>query len=70
MLTARQDAVETARALRAALARHEIVLPSLDVDLVSYAHFAGRPLIELGRVNNVTVNALVRVLNSAPVGKR
>jgi hypothetical protein len=61
--TARREAIETCELLRQALARHGIVLPSLDVDVASYAHFAGRPLISLGRVNNATARALVAVLD-------
>ncbi|MGP3971113.1 NACHT domain-containing protein [Streptomyces sp. 6N223] len=49
--TARREAAETCEELKQALDRHGIVLPSLDVDFVSYARFTGRPLIELGRVN-------------------
>jgi hypothetical protein len=64
---ARREAIETCELLNQALARHGIVLPSLDVDVdvASYAHFAGRPLISLGRVNNATARALVAVLDRA-----
>jgi hypothetical protein len=63
--TARREATETCEELKQALGRHGIVLPSLDVEVASYARFAGRPLIELGRVNITTAKALAAVLNQA-----
>jgi hypothetical protein len=68
--TARRDASAAFDELKKALVRHGIWLPDLDVDLVSYAHFAGRPLIQLGRISNEAAKALTGVLNRAEVGSR
>ena len=56
------DAEETVRQLRDALARHNIKLPSLDVDNRAYSHLAPRPLIELGRCNIETAQRLAAAL--------
>ncbi|GGT37143.1 hypothetical protein [Streptomyces purpureus] len=52
--------------LRAALAEHGITLPSLGVDLVTYAARSdGPPLIALGNCNVTTARRLVDVLRKA-----
>ncbi len=66
--SARTDALRTVQQLQEALAAHGIVLPSLDVDTMSYAQLTGRPLIELGRCNQDTALALVAVLTAARPG--
>ncbi|MFF2813576.1 hypothetical protein ACFVT2_41720 [Streptomyces sp. NPDC058000] len=48
--------------LRDALARAGIILPSLGLDLVSYAHRTMPPLVELGRCNMDTARRLAKVL--------
>ncbi|MFE7297898.1 hypothetical protein [Streptomyces sp. NPDC057579] len=48
--------------LQEALARVGIVLPSLGLDPVSYAHSAMRPLVELGRCNMDTARRLTEAL--------
>jgi hypothetical protein len=63
--SARAEALETVQQLKDALARHGIVLPSLDVDLVSYTYVTRSPLVELGRCNQETARALAAVLNKA-----
>jgi hypothetical protein len=55
-------AQEIVQQLRAALAIHGVVLPSLDVDLLSFAGLTGKPLIELGRVNQETARQLIAAL--------
>ncbi|MGP3967738.1 hypothetical protein [Streptomyces sp. 6N223] len=55
----RDEAQEIVQQLKAALAAHGIVLPSLNVDLPSFAHLTGEALIELGRVNQETARALI-----------
>ncbi|ANZ18789.1 hypothetical protein SNOUR_27695 [Streptomyces noursei ATCC 11455] len=55
--------VETVIAeLREALARAGIILPSLGLDPVSYAHRTMPPLVELGRCNTETARRLARAL--------
>ncbi|WP_329457464.1 hypothetical protein [Streptomyces sp. NBC_01497] len=54
--------------LRAALARHAIVFPSLGPDLASCVSVPARPLVELGRANPGTVARLTRVLVRADGG--
>lgn len=51
--------------LRGALAAHGITLPSLGVDLVSYAGDRTPPLVTLGHCNLPTTRALTRVLREA-----
>jgi hypothetical protein len=65
---ARNEALDTVRQLNEALAAHAIVLPSLDVDAVSYASLTGLPLVELGRCNTETALALAAVLNRLKEG--
>ncbi|MCZ0995448.1 hypothetical protein O1L44_23410 [Streptomyces noursei] len=48
--------------LREALARAGIILPSLGLDPVSYAHRTMPPLVELGRCNTETARRLARAL--------
>ncbi|MFE3775750.1 hypothetical protein [Streptomyces sp. NPDC059122] len=48
--------------LQEALARAGIVLPSLGLDLVSYAHRSMPPLVELGRCNMDTARRLTEAL--------
>ncbi|WP_369356638.1 hypothetical protein [Streptomyces sp. cg2] len=48
--------------LREALARAGIVLPSLGLDPVSYAHRSMPPLVELGRCNMDTARRLSKAL--------
>ncbi|WP_018537976.1 MULTISPECIES: hypothetical protein [unclassified Streptomyces] len=48
--------------LREALARAGIILPSLGLDAVSYAHRSMPPLVELGRCNMDTARQLAKVL--------
>ncbi|MEK2473452.1 MULTISPECIES: hypothetical protein [Streptomyces] len=57
------DEVESALAeLREALARAGIILPSLGLDPVSYAHRTMPPLVELGRCNMETARRLAKAL--------
>ncbi|QKW10864.1 hypothetical protein HUT18_13810 [Streptomyces sp. NA04227] len=68
---AADDATLIAEELREALAAHGIVLPSLGVDLVTFAstspeHRAG--LVTLGRCNLGTARALTTVLRKAAEG--
>ncbi|MDI3385658.1 hypothetical protein QIS99_05415 [Streptomyces sp. B-S-A8] len=52
--------------LRTALAAHGITLPSLGVDLPTFAaQLPLRPLVALGNCNTATVRALTDVLNKA-----
>jgi hypothetical protein len=53
------EAQEIVKQLKTALSMHGIVLPSLDVDLPSFANLTGETLIELGRVNQETARALI-----------
>ncbi|MFB7636830.1 hypothetical protein ACFC0M_38610 [Streptomyces sp. NPDC056149] len=48
--------------LREALARAGIILPSLGLDPVSYAHRTMPPLVELGRCNTDTARRLAKAL--------
>ncbi|MER6052993.1 hypothetical protein ABT168_37095 [Streptomyces sp. NPDC001793] len=50
--------------LREALARAGIVLPSLGLDPVSYAHRSLPPLVELGRCNTDTARRLAKALGT------
>jgi hypothetical protein len=68
--TARREASEAFGELKKALARQTSGLPDMDVDLVSFAHFAGRHLIQLGRISNSTARALADALNRAEVPER
>lgn len=51
-------------ALRAALAAHDIVLPSLELDPVMSAWQGGRPLVRLGNCPLETARALTQALAS------
>jgi hypothetical protein len=55
--------------LRAAFALHGITLPSLDVDLLSYAGRSMPPLVSLGAGNMRTAHALAAVLRKAAGGE-
>jgi hypothetical protein len=55
--------------LRAALAAHGITLPSLGVDLVSYAGQTIPPLVSLGECNQPTARKLAEVLRKAAGGE-
>ncbi|AJC58460.1 MULTISPECIES: hypothetical protein [Streptomyces] len=58
-----RDEVETViKELREALARAGIILPSLGLDPVSYAHRTMPPLVELGRCNMDTARRLAKAL--------
>ncbi|MDQ1008799.1 MarR-like DNA-binding transcriptional regulator SgrR of sgrS sRNA [Streptomyces sp. V4I23] len=57
------DAQDCAEELRAALAAHGITLPSLGVDLPTFAaRYPARPLIALGNCNVPTARALTTAL--------
>ncbi|MFD9728560.1 hypothetical protein [Streptomyces sp. NPDC059072] len=57
------EATEALEALRSALARHGITLPSLDLHLLSYAgRYATPPLITLGNCNAATAQRLAAAL--------
>ncbi|MFF8842555.1 hypothetical protein ACF08N_07445 [Streptomyces sp. NPDC015127] len=57
------EADDCAADLRAALAEHGITLPSLGVDLPTFAaRYPTRPLIALGNCNLLTARALVAAL--------
>ncbi|WP_326652113.1 MULTISPECIES: hypothetical protein [unclassified Streptomyces] len=57
------DVQDCAEELRAALAAHGITLPSLGVDLPTFAaRYPSRPLIALGNCNLATARALVDAL--------
>ncbi|MEV4332819.1 hypothetical protein AB0K02_20135 [Streptomyces sp. NPDC049597] len=57
------DAQTCAEELRAALAAHGITLPSLGVDLPTFAaRYPNRPLVALGNCNLLTARALVAAL--------
>ncbi|MFE9256395.1 hypothetical protein [Streptomyces sp. NPDC006879] len=62
---------ETALAqLRAALAAHGITLPSLDLDLPSYAsRYHAPPLISLGNCNAATAQRLAEALGVVAEGR-
>ncbi|MFV0136094.1 hypothetical protein ACLGIH_23280 [Streptomyces sp. HMX87] len=57
-----EEAEETVKELRAALAKAGIILPSLGLDPVSLAREAPCPLIELGRCSVETAQRLAAVL--------
>ncbi|MET9319869.1 hypothetical protein ABZX75_06670 [Streptomyces sp. NPDC003038] len=58
-----REAIDALNQLRAALAAHGIVLPSLDIHLPSYASSYGTPpLITLGNCNVATARLLVTAL--------
>ncbi|MFF2652153.1 hypothetical protein [Streptomyces sp. NPDC058045] len=56
------EAENCAEELRAALAAHGIVLPSLGIDPPVFASTLNRPLIALGNCNMRTAQALIDVL--------
>jgi hypothetical protein len=62
----RQQAIAAVEHLKQVLAAHRIALPSLGLDVPSYAPFSDRPLIELGRCNVDTCRALTAALNGQP----
>jgi hypothetical protein len=68
--SARREARETVKELKDALAGHDITLPGLDVDVVSYTYATRAPLVELGRCNQETARALAAVLNNAKLRAR
>ncbi|MFJ8540421.1 hypothetical protein ACIRFH_00085 [Streptomyces sp. NPDC093586] len=57
-----EEAEETLKELRAALAEAGIILPSLGIDPVSLAREAPCPLIELGRCSVETARRLAAAL--------
>lgn len=57
-----EEAEDAVNNLRTALARSGITLPSLRMDLASYARETPCPLVELGRCNVDTVRMLAAVL--------
>ncbi len=57
-----EEAEDTVKELRAALAEAGIVLPSLGLDPVSLAREAPCPLVELGRCSVETARRLAAVL--------
>ncbi|WP_158708877.1 hypothetical protein [Streptomyces sp. NRRL S-920] len=61
-----EQAEETLRELRAALARAEITLPSLRIDPATIAREAPCPLIELGGCSLDVAARLAAALRSAP----
>ncbi|MCA1223431.1 hypothetical protein [Streptomyces sp. 8L] len=61
------SAVALSDGLRAALALHGVVFPSLRPDLASCVAVPARPLVELGRANPQAVVRLTRVLMRADV---
>ncbi|MEU2154226.1 hypothetical protein ABZ532_04240 [Streptomyces sp. NPDC019396] len=61
-----QDAEDAIAELRSALARAGVTLPSLRLDLVSYASGNGsRVLVELGRCSVETARVMTAVLTDA-----
>ncbi|MEU6115278.1 hypothetical protein ABZ840_12210 [Streptomyces sp. NPDC047117] len=56
------DAEAAVRELRDVLARVGVVLPSLRVDLISWADERPRPLVEFGRCTVGTARKLIAVL--------
>ncbi|WP_399086592.1 hypothetical protein ACGH2B_08660 [Streptomyces sp. BBFR2] len=54
--------------LRTALAAHGITLPSLGIDLPSYAGSYTAPLVALGNCNTATARRLSTVLHQAVSG--
>lgn len=63
--TVRDEARRTVNQVRAALAMHDITIPSLGIDVVSLSGAHVRPLIELGRINQETARLLARALSGA-----
>ncbi|OEU86590.1 hypothetical protein DB35_23070 [Streptomyces abyssalis] len=61
----RESVRECADELRAVLADHGIKLPSLGVDLTTYASEAPYPLVSLGNCRLDTARRLVAVLQEA-----
>ncbi len=62
---ARQEAARAVNALRDALAKHGIVLPSLDIDDFSLSGVTALPpLVELGRCNLDTAHKLAEALEA------
>ncbi|KUL52646.1 hypothetical protein ADL22_04780 [Streptomyces sp. NRRL F-4489] len=59
------DAQATAEGLREALRAHGITLPSLGVDLPSFAGSYPPPLVALGNCNAATARKLADVLRKA-----
>jgi hypothetical protein len=57
------DALDAVEELKQALAAHGVVLPSLDLDAMSYAYPHHAQLIELGRCNTETALALAAALD-------
>lgn len=57
-----EEAEEAVNTLRTALGRFGITLPSLRLELASYAREVPCPLVELGRCNIDTVRKLAAVL--------
>ncbi|GAA2432072.1 hypothetical protein [Streptomyces glaucus] len=57
-----EEAEETVKELRTALAKAGITLPSLGLDPVSLAREAPSPLVELGRCSVDTARRLAAVL--------
>ncbi|MER5209497.1 hypothetical protein ABT063_02590 [Streptomyces sp. NPDC002838] len=57
-----EEAEDTVKELRAALAKTGITLPSLGLDPVSLAREAPCPLVELGRCSVETAQRLAAVL--------
>ena len=55
--------------LRAALTDHGIRLPSLGVDLTTYASDTPYPLVSLGNCRLDTAHRLIAVLRSVPSGE-
>jgi hypothetical protein len=64
-----REAVDTVERLRQALAKHGVRLPSLDVDTHSYAHPDRGVLVELGRCNVTTAQALIAALAAREGGE-
>ncbi|MWA11014.1 hypothetical protein [Streptomyces sp. BA2] len=64
-----EEAEETVKELRAALARAGIILPSLRIDPTSWAREAPCPLIELGGCSVGTAARLAVVLPRGEVGE-
>ncbi|MCK7627352.1 hypothetical protein MUU72_30380 [Streptomyces sp. RS10V-4] len=63
--TEQDDAYACAEGLRDALAAHGITLPSLGVDLPSFAGTYPPPLVALGNCNAATARRLADVLHEA-----
>jgi acetylornithine deacetylase/succinyl-diaminopimelate desuccinylase-like protein len=63
--TAPDDVHDLAEELRTALKDNGITLPSLGVDLPSFAGSYGVPLVALGNCNAATAHQLAEVLRKA-----